>query len=495
MKKILLSLVLMSVCLCSMQTIAQNVEWNFLTASPNTNTATNVTIGDVSQGNNNGTTTLLTSTSASSGYSGASGANNAGAAARIGALNTGASGSAYFEFTITPASGFAFTISTISFGTRSTATGPAAFTIRRSTDGYTTDITTGTITTSPAAWALQSPSISTSSASATTFRIYGYNGSGSPAINTANWRIDDLKLTVTAAAITITPSTASISGLNTTGSQSFTVDGANLTGDLTVTAPANFQVSKDNSSFSGSVTVTVTSGSPSGRVSDIKAPQAAIPVYVRVDPAVAAANPATAVSGTLTISGGSAATQNISLSGSGPLPVTFSSFVARQSGSRVELSWQTSFERDNEGFEIERSKNAVDFNTLGFVKGIGDFVGKSNYSFTDETPLKGINYYRLKQKDFSGKTDYSRTISVVNLNDLAEEIVISPNPAIEKVRFEFAEINDVQDISMFDTKGQKIKTFDKNTNENNIENLPAGSYIIKAQMSDGRCISKKIMKL
>lgn len=313
-------------------------------------------------------------------------------------------------------------------------------------------------------------------------------------INGNTNRGSNYSYTVSSTCPVITPSTASISGLNTTSSQSFTVDGSGLTGDLTVTAPTNFEVSDNNTSFSSSVTITVVGGTPSGRVGDTKGILAPKTIYVRVSPSVPAGTPPSSVSGVVFISGGGATTQNINVSGSGPLPVTFTNFVAKQAGNRVALSWQTSFERDNEGFDIERSKNARDFNSLGFVKGNGDFVGKSEYSFTDETPLKGINYYRLKQKDFSGKFDYSRTISVVNLNEMAEEIIVSPNPSVDKIRFEYAESSDIEDISLFDTKGQKIKSFQKAIAETSVSDLPTGQYLIKLQMTDGRTITKKIVK-
>jgi hypothetical protein len=64
--------------------------WNFTTNVSPTSVPTNITISDLVQGNNNGTTTILDSSVASFGYSGASGTNNAGGAARAGALVTGA---------------------------------------------------------------------------------------------------------------------------------------------------------------------------------------------------------------------------------------------------------------------------------------------------------------------------------------------------------------------------------------------------------------------
>ena len=178
--------------------------WNFGTsagvATPSGLPA-DVTGGALTSGNNNGTTTLLTTTSASSGYAGSSGQYNAGAAARIGTLSQAAGGSAYFEFTLTPDYNKVLTVTGLSFGSRSTGTGPQAFAVFSSLDGFTTPVATGALGNN-STWALQAPTLAPVAAetgAAITFRIYGYNGTGSPAAGTANWRIDDLTLTITTA--------------------------------------------------------------------------------------------------------------------------------------------------------------------------------------------------------------------------------------------------------------------------------------------------------
>jgi hypothetical protein len=182
--------------------------WNFGTsspgsASPSSGTLLNLTVGNVSIGNTLGTVNpFLTTTSGSSGYTGASGSYNAGNAARIGALSTGSSGSAYFEFTLTPATGYSVSLSSISFGTRSTSTAPQAYTLRSSADSYASDIATGTMSAT-STWQLRSNTGLTFTGganTAVTFRLYGYNGSGSPSSNTINWRIDDLSIIVNVAS-------------------------------------------------------------------------------------------------------------------------------------------------------------------------------------------------------------------------------------------------------------------------------------------------------
>ena len=201
MKKVYFLFLLTSICLAVSG--QSSFSWNFGTASPNPNPSaglpvSGLTVSAISQGNNNGVTELLTTTSASSGYTGASGTYNAGAAARIGSLNTAAGGSAYFEFTLSPQNGRSVTVSQISFGARSTTTGPQAYAIRSSKNNYATNYAEGTIANN-SSWSLKQSNLSIEGAEneVIVIRIYGYDGSGSASANTANWRIDDLAVTVT----------------------------------------------------------------------------------------------------------------------------------------------------------------------------------------------------------------------------------------------------------------------------------------------------------
>jgi hypothetical protein len=197
MKQIFTFSFLLMLCLAA----NAQVIWNFGTAipgnaSPSSGIPANLTVSVISQGNNNGTTTLLQSTSASSGYTGASASFNATAAIVGGAFN--AASSTYFEVTLTPGTGFQVSVSNIQFGTRSTATGPTALNIRSSVDAYAADVTTQAVSAN-STWALVNPAISTPingvNDQAVTIRIYGAAGTG--ATSTANWRIDDLQISVT----------------------------------------------------------------------------------------------------------------------------------------------------------------------------------------------------------------------------------------------------------------------------------------------------------
>lgn len=176
------------------------VAWDFSVAEPVRGLPADVTGGTVVQRNNNGTTPTLTTVSVSSGYAGATGTSNAGAAARVGPLNLSEGGSAFFEFTLTPAAGRQLAVSGLSFGARSTGTGPQAYAVFAAVGSAAPVLVAAGPLANNSAWTLIAPTlfpVVSSVATPVTFRLYGYGGAGNAGTSTANWRIDDLAVTLT----------------------------------------------------------------------------------------------------------------------------------------------------------------------------------------------------------------------------------------------------------------------------------------------------------
>ncbi|GAB4340447.1 MAG: hypothetical protein OHK0038_19940 [Flammeovirgaceae bacterium] len=97
----------------------------------------------------------------------------------------------YFEFTLTPNSGYEIDFTSFTFDERRSGTGVRAWAVRSSVDSYASDISSGTI---PDNTNFRNQSVDLSGASyqnittAITFRIYGYNAEASG----GTWRIDNL---------------------------------------------------------------------------------------------------------------------------------------------------------------------------------------------------------------------------------------------------------------------------------------------------------------
>lgn len=101
------------------------------------------------------------------------------------------------------------------------------------------------------------------------------------------------------------------------------------------------------------------------------------------------------------------------------LPVQLLSFTAERNGDDALLQWETASEDNNDYFQLERLNENGYFVSLGTVDGHGTTSQYNSYSFTDESPLPGINYYRLRQVDFNGHFAYSaiRTVDFTAQND------------------------------------------------------------------------------
>ncbi|PLX03348.1 MAG: hypothetical protein C0594_10565, partial [Marinilabiliales bacterium] len=75
--------------------------------------------------------------------------------------------------------------------------------------------------------------------------------------------------------------------------------------------------------------------------------------------------------------------------GANPLPVELLSFNAEYVAGDVELKWQTASEINNDHFEIERTSDGVNFETVLTVQGMGNTNSLNDYFALDENPMEG----------------------------------------------------------------------------------------------------------
>jgi len=88
----------------------------------------------------------------------------------------------------------------------------------------------------------------------------------------------------------------------------------------------------------------------------------------------------------------------------GPIPVHFLYFNARKSGENASLlTWKTAQEINAHYFDVQRSEDAVNFHSIGRVEATGNSSSAVEYFFTDNNPVTGYNYYRLRQFDRDGR--------------------------------------------------------------------------------------------
>ncbi len=144
------------------------------------------------------------------------------------------------------------------------------------------------------------------------------------------------------------------------------------------------------------------------------------------------------------------------------LPAELTSFSARLVNNTVDLRWRTTTEVNNHGFDVERRIGTDgQWTSLGFVQGAGTSNTPRDYSFRDGNLPKAADlYYRLKQMDRDGRTEYSSTVAVKLGSTAAFELHPNfPNPFIGSTTLAFNLPQDgLTSIRVYDLNGRLVKT-------------------------------------
>ncbi len=182
---------------------------------------------------------------------------------------------------------------------------------------------------------------------------------------------------------------------------------------------------------------------------------------------------------------------------SSPLPIQLLHFNAVKNQQQVNCNWATASEFNNDYFTVERSMDAINFIPVAMVDGAGNSNVVLNYSFIDVNPLNGINYYRLRQTDFDGKTTLSE-IHSVNMN-IENDVVLSNAYFLsDELIIEFNQPVNPTLLTFYDGLGRVVYTHDYNHKEMisdkvNLSGLATGNYFLNLKVGD-KNFSKIIFK-
>lgn len=191
-----------------------------------------------------------------------------------------------------------------------------------------------------------------------------------------------------------------------------------------------------------------------------------------------------------------ASCDNISVEGpaayDSAMPVSLTAFNGQANDKNVTLSWATATEANNEGFEVQRSANDDEWASLGFVDAQVNTSLGANYAYTDERPLSGRAYYRLKQIDHDGSFQLSEIISVISR--LEREISLFPNPAGSTLylRTDGQQIN--QPVTISSVNGQVVTRQSASVNGRiDLSALRPGTYLLQLATEAG-LVTRKFVR-
>jgi hypothetical protein len=176
-----------------------------------------------------------------------------------------------------------------------------------------------------------------------------------------------------------------------------------------------------------------------------------------------------------------------------PLPITLLHFGAEKKGSEIALKWTTVSEQNNAYFSVERSKDGFEFDEIERIEGNGNHIGLLHYHVSDNMPLAGRSYYRLKQVDFDSSFEYSKVVSVY-LDAKTKPIEIYPNPVTKEqpVKVIFVQQKEgMINYQVYDVLGKIILNISGYKNQGihilsiPTEQLQKSYYFVKVNTSDG----------
>ncbi len=174
------------------------------------------------------------------------------------------------------------------------------------------------------------------------------------------------------------------------------------------------------------------------------------------------------------------------------LPVEFIGLEADLQGDVVEVKWSTASEHNASHYIVERSADATNYVPIGTVQAMGNTTTVTSYTFVDDAPMEGLNYYRVQQVDVNGGSMLSPADHAIYRRNTTG-MVVFPNPAgdILWASFEMPE-DDAVIWRIVDANGRLLEQDLYQGSKGNmlidvpLERLAAGSYTLLVNDSYGR---------
>ena len=112
-----------------------------------------------------------------------------------------------------------------------------------------------------------------------------------------------------------------------------------------------------------------------------------------------------------------------------PLPVDLVSFNGDCGDGVVELNWTTASEHNSSHYQLDKSIDGENWNTINTQDAAGNSNQMLSYAYTDDRATSGNNYYRLTQFDIDGEYKEYPVINVSCVNESAGHFSTHPNPS------------------------------------------------------------------
>lgn len=168
-----------------------------------------------------------------------------------------------------------------------------------------------------------------------------------------------------------------------------------------------------------------------------------------------------------------------------PLPVMLSHFNSTCENGGTKLSWETASEQNSSHFNVQRSRDGYNWETVNTVGAAGNSTSLSSYEVFDDAVSGETVYYRLQQVDIDGKEELFGPIS--SSCDFEENaMIVYPNPSNDNFNVRFTSTSNVDGafLQIADLNGRTVikRAISINTGQSVFSftntKLRPGTYII-----------------
>ena len=185
----------------------------------------------------------------------------------------------------------------------------------------------------------------------------------------------------------------------------------------------------------------------------------------------------------------------------GGLPIYLEYFNGVQIDRKNMLYWKVNCTSAQARFEIERSTDGIHFTSIGNITA-PQLRCSQPFDFTDEYPLKGVDFYRIKMIDVDGSSNYSNTILLTLKTDRFEITGLNPNIIHSEnaaLKVNSTERNEMT-ITVTDFTGrvvqQQIVQVQPGLNSFTINSskLSTGTYLVSSSVSGEKAQTLRLIK-
>ena len=175
--------------------------------------------------------------------------------------------------------------------------------------------------------------------------------------------------------------------------------------------------------------------------------------------------------------------------------LSFSAFPVQRA---VDLQWLTNTSYFNDYFVVEKSIDGQNFESIQRIKSKALGAAMIYNQTTDNKPMMGENYYRVKQVYRDGGFDYTE-VQVVNFTIDLTNWSVFPNPTQDQLFINLkpyaGKAATIELINNFGQviKRQKLTEIGANIEQLDLKEVPNGLYIIHIKIDGQKALNQKVV--